>query len=119
MQPYTVNLLFHGRPFATVALELGYDELEATTNEPIERILAPEVFALFSELGLGTPAPVPVLPLHHQIGQKLHACTEPGNERAHDSSTYNSWPRSPTTGSPAPPPAACSPFAANTPGQRS
>jgi hypothetical protein len=84
MQPYTVKLLFHGRPFGTVAVELGYDELEATTSEPIERVLAPEVLALFSELGLGTPAPVRVLPLHHQIAQKLHACTEPGNERAHD-----------------------------------
>ncbi len=84
MQPYTVKLLFHGRPFGTVAVELGYDELEATTSEPIERALAPEVVGLFSELGIGTPEPIPVLPLHHQIAQKLHACTEPGNERAHD-----------------------------------
>ena len=84
MQPYVVKLLFHSRPFATVAVELGYDELEATTNEPTERALAPEVVALFSELGIGTPLPIPVLPLHHQIAQKLHACTEPGSERAHD-----------------------------------
>ncbi len=84
MQAYTVKLLFHGRPFGTVAVELDYDELEATTSEPIERALAPEVVALFSELGLGTPAPIAVLPLHHQIAQKLHACSEPGSERAHD-----------------------------------
>lgn len=25
-----------------------------------------------------------VLPLHHQISQKLHACTEPESNRAHD-----------------------------------
>lgn len=84
MQPYLVKLLFHGRPFGTVAVELGYDELEATTNEPIERALAPEVQTLFGELGLAAPTPVPVLPLHHQIAQKLHACTEQGSERAHD-----------------------------------
>ena len=84
MQPYVVKLLFHSRPFATVAVELGYDELEATTNEPIERALAPEVVDLFNELGIGSPLPIPVLPLHHQIAQKLHACTEPGSERAHD-----------------------------------
>ena len=84
MQPYVVKLLFHQQPFGTVAVELGYDELEATTNEPIERALAAEVAALFSELGLDAPSPVPVLPLHHQIAQKLHACTEPGSGRAHD-----------------------------------
>jgi hypothetical protein len=84
MQPYVVKLLFHGQPFGTVAVELGYDELGATTNEPVERALAPEVGDLFGELGLNAPSPVAVLPLHHQIAQKLHACTEPGNERAHD-----------------------------------
>jgi hypothetical protein len=42
------------------------------------------VLDLFAELGLHVPRPVAVLPLHHQIAQKLHACTEPGNERAHD-----------------------------------
>ena len=35
-------------------------------------------------LGLPSPAPVRVLPLHHQISQKLHACSEPGSKRAHD-----------------------------------
>ena len=84
VQPYVVKLLFHGRPFATVAVEVGYDELEATTNEPPELALSPEVCDLFAQLGLAVPDPVAVLPLHHQIAQKLHACTEPGNERAHD-----------------------------------
>lgn len=84
MQPYIVKLLFHDRPFGTVTIELGYDELEATTQEPPELALSPDVADLFVELGLQTPSPVSVLPLHHQIAQKLHACTEPGNERAHD-----------------------------------
>ena len=58
--------------------------VEATTREEPERALSGEVIDLFAELGLAAPNPVPVLPLHHQIAQKLHACTEPGNERAHD-----------------------------------
>lgn len=84
MQPLVVKLTFHRRPFATIDVEVGYDELEATTREEPERELSAEVVELFAELGLGAPHPVPVLPLHHQIAQKLHSCTEPGNERAHD-----------------------------------
>lgn len=84
MAPLVVKLTFHRRPFATVDLEVGYDELAATTREEVERELSSEVLNLFAELGLAEPTPVPVLPLHHQISQKLHACTEPGNERAHD-----------------------------------
>ncbi|SDT76213.1 nucleotidyl transferase AbiEii/AbiGii toxin family protein [Actinoplanes derwentensis] len=83
MQPLIVKLQFHGKSFITIDAEVGYDELEAT-NEPPELELSPEVSGLFVELGLPAPVPVPVLPLHHQISQKIHACTEPGNERAHD-----------------------------------
>ncbi|MFI2564142.1 nucleotidyl transferase AbiEii/AbiGii toxin family protein [Paenarthrobacter sp. NPDC018779] len=83
MQPFTVKLKYHGRPFTTVALEVGYDEL-AATEEPTELELSEEVKEIFAALGLSAPTPVPVLPLHHQISQKLHACTEPGNQRAHD-----------------------------------
>jgi hypothetical protein len=39
---------------------------------------------LFADLGLPEPAPIPVMRADHQIAQKLHACTGPGNERAHD-----------------------------------
>lgn len=84
MQPYTVKLRYRNRPFVTVDVEVGYDELEATTDEPIDRIQSDEVLDLFAELGLPQPGPVPVLPLHHQIAQKIHACTEPGSSRAHD-----------------------------------
>ncbi|MGL4745756.1 MAG: nucleotidyl transferase AbiEii/AbiGii toxin family protein [Dermatophilaceae bacterium] len=83
MQPLRVKLRFRRRPFVTVDLEVGPDELGATT-EPAEFALPAEVTALFAELGLAAPAPIRVLPLHHQVSQKLHACTEPGNERAHD-----------------------------------
>lgn len=84
MQPIAVKLSYMGKPFMTVDLELGHDELEATTREPDELELSDEVRDLFAELGLPAPAPVRVLPLHHQISQKIHACSEPGSARAHD-----------------------------------
>lgn len=84
MQPLIVKLTFYRRPFATVDLEVGYDELAATTREVLDQELSDEVVDLFAELGLTCPEPIPVLQLHHQIAQKLHACTEPGNDRAHD-----------------------------------
>jgi hypothetical protein len=84
MQPVAVKLTYNGKPFSTVDLEIGYDELEATTDEEPDRVVSSEVLELFAELGLEEPEPVPVLPLHHQIAQKLHACTEPGSDRAHD-----------------------------------
>jgi hypothetical protein len=34
--------------------------------------------------GLPQPGPVRVLPLQHQVAQRIHACTEPGSSRAHD-----------------------------------
>lgn len=84
MQPARVKLTYRGRSFVSIDLEIGYDELEATTTDPVELEMSEEVLELFAELGLPEPAPVRVLPLHHQISQKLHACSEPGSERAHD-----------------------------------
>jgi hypothetical protein len=73
MQPLRVTLLYHRRNFVSIDLEVGYDELQATA-EPPELSLSMEVTDLFAELGLATPQPVRVLPLHHQIS----------NTRAHD-----------------------------------
>lgn len=84
MQPVRVKLTYNGKDFMSVELEIGHDELQATTNEPAETAMSAEVLEVFAELGLPQPAPVRVLPLHHQISQKLHACTEPGSNRAHD-----------------------------------
>lgn len=83
MQPLTVQLVYARKVFARVEVEIGYDELNATA-EPPELRMADDVRDLFLGLGLDEPAPVPVLPAHHQIAQKLHACTAPGSTRAHD-----------------------------------
>lgn len=84
MQPYVVKLAAYGRPFNTVVLEAGYDELGATTDGSGELLLPDQIADMFTALGLPRPQPVPLLAVHHQIAQKIHACTEPGSERAHD-----------------------------------
>lgn len=84
MQPFRVTLRYHGRTFKAVDLEIGYDELEATTREEPEFEMSEEVLRVFDALGLAVPAPVRVQPLHHQIAQKIHACTAPRSDRAHD-----------------------------------
>lgn len=84
MQPIAVKLQYLGKSWWTVDLEVGHDEFGATMDQPLEHVLAQDIEDLFVELGLPTPAGIPVLPLHHQIAQKLHACSEPGGERAHD-----------------------------------
>ncbi len=59
MQPFTVKLEYHHRSFATVDVEVGYDELAATEESP-ERRLSEEVSDLFAALGLAEPQPVAV-----------------------------------------------------------
>lgn len=87
MVAYDVKLKYKGalrmaKPFLTVRLEIGADELGDTVNPP--RILDSDVVALFTAIGLPTPVPVPVIGDDHQIAQKLHAVSVPGSERAHD-----------------------------------
>lgn len=83
MQPFGVKLQYRNKSFTTVELEVGFDELEAT-GDLTETALSTELIDTFAALGLPRPNPVTVLPLHHQVAQKLHACTEPGSQRAHD-----------------------------------
>lgn len=82
MRPYDVKLHFKGRSWLTVRLEVGHDEI-GDTDHPEMRIPA-DLIDLFAQLGLPEPGPVPVLAIDHQIAQKLHACSAPGSERAHD-----------------------------------
>lgn len=84
MQPFTVKLNYRNKPFGSVTVEVGYDELEATTDEAPETVASTEAAQIFAALGLPEPGPLRVLPLHHQAAQKIHACSEPGSDRAHD-----------------------------------
>lgn len=82
MLPLAVKLDYLGRPWCTVMFELGHNEV-GDADEPEFR-LAADLAGLFAEVGLETPTPVPVMRADHQVGQKLHAVSAEGNERARD-----------------------------------
>jgi hypothetical protein len=87
MSPYWIRLSYHGKEWLKVRFELGRDEVGSTLVA--EPRMADDVVSIFAALGLPTPEPVPLMPVAHQVSQKIHACTSinPGtgeNERAHD-----------------------------------
>lgn len=84
MQPYLVKLTIYNRAFCTVKVEVGWDELGATEDGSDELLDPQGIVEMFLALGLDRPEPVRLLAPHHQIAQKIHACTEPGSVRAHD-----------------------------------
>lgn len=82
MQPLEVKLSYNEKPWVTVPLEVGYDEIGDA--DEAEWGISPEVAAMFEAVGLPAPGPSPLMPLHFQVAQKLHGVTEPGGKRAHD-----------------------------------
>lgn len=87
MRPFEIRLSYKGRHWLSVTFELGRDEVGSTLGYDLR--IAADIVALFGELGLQRPEPIPVLAVDHQIAQKLHACTSVNprtgkNERAHD-----------------------------------
>jgi len=82
MLPFEIKLAYKNESWTTVVFELGADEIGDTLNP--EYADSNELRDDFAVLGLPAPSPIPLLPLHHQIAQKLHACSTEENERAHD-----------------------------------
>ncbi len=83
IQPFDVKLSYNGKPWATVSLKVGHNEI-GDADEP-EYGMSSNVATLLEAVDLPVPAPVPALPmpLHHQIAQKLHGLSGAGSERAH------------------------------------
>ena len=81
MQPYDVKLTYMGRAWCTVPLEIGHNEI-GDADAPDWAELT-DVTALFESLGFPALGNVPLMPLEHQIAQKLHAMTSVG-DRARD-----------------------------------
>lgn len=82
MQPYEVKLSYLGKPWATVRLEIGHNEI-GDADEP-DMVAPKDASRLFEKLGFPPLKEIPLMPLHHQIAQKLHGVSEPGSRRAHD-----------------------------------
>ncbi len=87
MRPFKIVLSYLGSEWRTrVRFELGHDEIGSTAHP--DMVMSDEMRGIFARLGLPDPQPVPVLPVSHQVAQKLHACTAVGrdgtNQRAHD-----------------------------------
>ena len=82
MQPFQVKLDYNGKPWLTVPLEVGHDEI-GDADEP-EWVISSDAIEAFRLLGLPDPGPVPCMSLDHQVAQKLHALSDPGSDRAHD-----------------------------------
>ena len=87
MRPYRLAVAFQSRHWLRVTLEVGHDEVGSTAHA--EPRMAEDILVIFEKLVLPRPEPVPVMSTHHQVAQKLHACTSRNprtgrNDRAHD-----------------------------------
>lgn len=83
MQPCDVKLNYLGKPWYTVQLEVGHNEIgDADTCDMIE---VPDILAeMFGFLALPRPSPIRAMRLEYQIAQKLHGASAPCSKRAHD-----------------------------------
>ena len=82
MQPFDVKLRYMKQPWCTVRLEAGYDEIGDA--QVAEEFIADDILDVFKNLCLDEPKPIPLMPLTHQVVQKLHGVSEPNSSRAHD-----------------------------------
>lgn len=82
MQPYEIKLSYLGSSWCTVDFEVGHDEI-GDAEDP-ELIVPEEADNLLQAMSFPPLEPVPLMPLHYQIAQKLHGVSEPESKRAHD-----------------------------------
>lgn len=81
MRPFDVKLSYSGKPWCTVPLEVGYNEIGDA--EETEWVRLYDVEKIFAELGFPALNEVPLMPLSYQIAQKIHALTS-GSDRVRD-----------------------------------
>ena len=82
MAPHDVKLDYLGKPWQTVRVEVGHNEVGDA--DEFEAFLPQELADAFEQLGFPRPNPLRVMIISCQLAQKLHAVSEPGSERAHD-----------------------------------
>ena len=74
MQPYDVKLSYLGKPWCTVPMEVGHNEIGDA--ERADWVPLDDAGEAFARLGFPAPGRAPLMPLGHQIAQKLHAVTD-------------------------------------------
>ena len=82
MQPFSIKLAYNQKPWMTVSLEVGFDEIGDADNPDF--VIPEDANRLLLSLGFPKLGPVPVMALEYQIAQKLHALSEPNSTRVHD-----------------------------------
>lgn len=82
MKPFEVKLDYNNKPWVTVPLEMGHNEIGDA--DEAEYCISPDIVEMFEDLGLPKPGPIPLMPLHHQIAQKLHGLSDAIQSRPHD-----------------------------------
>lgn len=82
MRPFDIKLSYNGKPWATVRLEVGHNEIGDADSA--DTTMSPDIVEMFRAIGLPDPEPVALMKPPHQIAQKIHGLTEPGSKRAHD-----------------------------------
>ncbi len=81
MRPYDVKLEYRGKPWCTVPLEVGHNELGDADTADV--VCLQDVDSLFESLGFPPLKSVSLMSLEHQIAQKIHAVSTSG-DRARD-----------------------------------
>lgn len=71
MQPYQVKLSYLGKPWCTVPIEVGHNEIGDADDA--DWVALREAEDVFARLGFPALEKVPLMQLDHQIAQKLHA----------------------------------------------
>ena len=82
MVPYDIKLSYNDRPWQTVRIEIGHNEIGDADEAELE--YPSDIADVLEQLGFPRPLPVPVMKLPYQIAQKIHAVTTEGAERPHD-----------------------------------
>ena len=82
MRPYDAKLKYMGRPWQTIRIEIGHNEIGDA--DEYEEFLPEEIADAFEQMQFPRPQPLRVMKLSYQIAQKLHALSEEGSDRAHD-----------------------------------
>ena len=83
MQPFDVKLRYKGRPWCTILVEVGHNEIGDAEEADVVPLPA-EINNVFVGLGFPEPSPVPLMPLKFQVAQKLHGLSAMESDRVRD-----------------------------------